>query len=87
VTFNQADSVFAGMSQPQLQHALNEAQRALIKLQIGERAVTVTYSQGEGTRHVQYKSTNPGALVQLINELKACLGLAPVARRGFRVSF
>jgi hypothetical protein len=87
MTFNQNDSVFAGMSQPALQAALSSAQTALIALQSGAQVATVTYSMGEGNRSVTYRRSNPGALVQLINELKACLGMATHARRGFRVSF
>jgi gpW len=87
VSFDQNASVFAGMSQEQLRAALGKAQNALIELQTGKQVVTVSYAEGEGNRSVHFSNTNPGALVQLINELKACLGLARTARRGLRVSF
>lgn len=87
MAFNQTASIFAGMSQPALQAALNSAQAAYIALASGAQVTTVTYSQGEGNRSVTYRRTNQGALVQLIGELKACLGITPYSRRGFRVAF
>ena len=87
MSFNQDDSVFAGMPQAQLQAALSAAQTALIALQSGQLATTVSYANGTGNRAVTYTRTNMGSLVQLIGELKACLGLASHARRGLRVGF
>lgn len=85
--FEQSASVFAGMTQPVLQAALASAQAALIAMQTGAQVVTVSYGEGNGTKHVQFRATNSGALVALIGELKACLGLADRARRGIRFSF
>lgn len=85
--FQQDRSVFAGMSQTALQGALNSAQSALIALQTGTQAVTVSYGEGNGTKHVQYRVPDIGGLVQLIGELQACLGLRRHARRSFGVSF
>jgi hypothetical protein len=87
VKFQQSESVFAGMTVPTLQTALANAQAALIALQLGQQVVTLSYGEGNGTKHTQFKATNPGALVQLINELKACLGMSDRARRGLRISF
>lgn len=80
-------SVFAGMTPAALQAALNSAQTALVALQSGQQAVTVSYGEAGAQRHVQYKAPEIGGLVQLINELQACLGLRERARRGFGVAF
>ncbi len=85
--FNQNASVFAGMSRQALQAALDDAQRALVKLKLGEKVVTVSYAEGEGQRSVHFSSAKEGSLVQMINELKACLGISRHARSGFRFSF
>lgn len=87
MTFDPNYSVFAGMSPTALQAALNSAQTALIALQSGAQAVTVSYGEGDGSKRVEYKAPNAGGLVQLINELQAQLGLRRHARRGFGVSF
>jgi hypothetical protein len=80
-------SVFGGMSPAVLQNALDNAQTALIALLSGQQVVRVSYGEGAGTKHVEYKAPQIGGLVQLINELQACLGLRRRARRGFGVSF
>jgi gpW len=85
--FNINYSVFAGMSPTALQTALTNAQNALIALQSGSQVVTLSYGEGVGTKHVQYRAPEIGGLVQLINELQACLGLRRRARRAFGVSF
>ncbi|MDE2469238.1 MAG: hypothetical protein KGL35_10975 [Bradyrhizobium sp.] len=87
MSFNQDKSVFAGMPPAQLQAALTAAQTALIALQTGQLVVTVSYANGSGNRSATYSRTNMGSLVQMIGELKACLGLASRARRGLRFGF
>lgn len=86
-TFNLSRSVFAGMTPAQLQLALANAQQGLIALQSGQQVATVSYGQGNGTKHVQFRQVEQGALVQLIQELQACLGLRPRSRAGLRFSF
>jgi hypothetical protein len=80
-------SVFAGMAPTALQAALSSAQTALVNLQTGAQAVSLTYGEGNGTKHVTFQRTEIGGLVALIGELQACLGIARHARRGFRLSF
>ena len=87
MAFAQSNSVYAGMSQPALQQALSSAQTALIALQTGQLVATVSYGEGNGTKHTQFRPTNMGALTQMINELQACLGLRRNARESFGVSF
>lgn len=87
MSFNPNLSVFAGMSPMVLQNALNSAQAALIALQSGQQAVTISYGEGNGTKHVEYKAPEIGGLVQLIRELQAQLGLRRHSRRGFGVAF
>lgn len=87
MTFKLNRSVFAGMSPAALQTALNNAQQALIALQSGQQVVRVSYGEGDGSKHVEYRAPEIGGLTQLINELQACLGLRRHARRGFGVSF
>jgi hypothetical protein len=87
MAFDQNHSVFAGMSQPALQAALAQAQTALIALQSGQQVANISYGEGGGMKHVTYRVPEMGSLVQLIGELKACLGLSDRARRGMRISF
>jgi len=87
MAFQVDKSVFAGMSQQALQTALGNAQSALIALQTGQQVVTVSYGEGTGTKHVEYRAPQIAGLVQLIDELKACLGMARHARRGLGISF
>lgn len=86
-SFNPNLSVFAGMSPTALQAALNSAQTALIALQSGNQVMTVSYGEGNGMKRVEYRATDTGALVQLITELQAQLGLRRHARRAFGLSF
>lgn len=87
MAFSQNASVFAGMSQAALSQALSDAQQALIALQTGQQVVNLSYQEGNGMKHVSYSKPEMGGLVQLIGELKACLGISDRSRRGFRFSF
>jgi 3-hydroxy-3-methylglutaryl CoA synthase len=87
MAFRLNDSVFAGMSPTVLAAALSTAQQALIALQTGQQVVTVSYGEGSGAKAVTYRAPDKGGLVQLINELQACLGLRRHSRRGFQASF
>lgn len=83
--FNPNTSVFAGMSTPVLQQALTSAQTALIALQTGQKIVSASYGQGDGTKSVTYTQANIGDLTMLIRQLQLQLGVIHRARRRMRV--
>lgn len=85
--FNPNTSVFAGMSTPVLQQALTNAQTALIALQSGQKVVTVSYGQADGSKSVTYAQTNIGALTLLIRQLQEQLGIIHRARRRMRIAY
>ncbi|HEX7906849.1 MAG TPA: gpW family head-tail joining protein [Paraburkholderia sp.] len=85
--FNPNTSVFAGMSNPVLQQALTSAQTALIALQSGQKIVSASYGQGDGTKSVTYTQANVGELTMLIRQLQLQLGVIHRARRRMRVAF
>lgn len=75
------------MSTPVLQQALASAQIALISLQTGEKVVTVSYSQADGSKSVTYTPANIGALTLLIRQLQQQLGIIHRARRRMGVVY
>lgn len=82
--YNPNTSIFAGMSQMQLQTALNAAQQALIDLQMGAKGVDFSYSQAGGTKHVRYTETDIPKITALIQQLQAQLGIVCAPRRALR---
>lgn len=66
---------FVGMTVPALQGALEKARLALIDLESGTTVATVSYAQGEGNRSVTYTRADSYRLRQLIEDLKAALGM------------
>jgi len=82
--YNPNTSIFAGMSQAQLQAALTAAQQAYINLSSGAKAVTVSYAQGNGSKSVTYQQTSVANLNALIKQLQAQLGIVRHPRRPFR---
>lgn len=76
-------SLFAGMSQQQLQAALTAAQNALIQLQSGTAAVSLSYTQGDGGKSVTRRIASIADCSRLIIQLQVALGIrrAPRARR------
>lgn len=62
-----------GMTDAQLQAALAAAQQAYIDLRTGDKAVTVAYAQGDGTKNVTFQATNMVAVQRFILELQAAL--------------
>ena len=73
-------SVFEGMTRAQLVVALTAAQTALIELQTGNKAVSMSYSQGDGAKSVTRKMTTTGECRALILQLQIALGIAPRRR-------
>jgi len=85
--YNPQTSTLAGMTQAQLQVALANAQAALVQLQTGSKAVSLSYSQGDGGRSVTYTAANMAGLTQFIMQLQQQLGVPGVKRRALRVIF
>lgn len=73
--------VLTGLTQGQLQVALNNAQQAYLDLVTGNKGESYTYTQGEGSRSVTYTRANLMMLTALIRELQQALGIACRARR------
>lgn len=82
--YNPATSIFAGMTQQQLQCALNAAQQAYVELSSGAKVVTASYTQGDGAKTVTYTPATLPNLVALIKQLQAQLGIARTPRRPSR---
>jgi hypothetical protein len=77
-------SIFAGMSPSDLQAQLTALQQAYLELQSGERLVSASYSQGDGTKNVSFAPTDMARLTATIRQLQQELGIIPRARRSLR---
>lgn len=87
MAFDPSQSLLAGMTTVQLQAALASAQQAYVDLMSGTKAVSLSYTQGDGARSVTYQQTNIQQLVAFIRLLQAQLGLTSAARRPVRFNF
>ena len=86
--FNRNTSLLAGAMTPaQLQDALAKAQQAYIDLAAGSRGVSLSYTQGDGTRSVSYQHSSLSDLVALIQLLQAQLNIVSNPRRAMRFKF
>ncbi|NHB89599.1 MULTISPECIES: gpW family head-tail joining protein [Photorhabdus] len=86
--FNPKTSLLAGaMTREQLQDALTKAQQAYIDLASGQRGVSFSYTQGDGTRSVSYQQSGIADLMALIQLLQAQLGIVARPRRPVRFRF
>lgn len=85
--FRPLQSIFAGMTQAQLQAALTAAQTAYIALMSGGKAVRVSYTEGESAKSVDFTPAEGPGLANLISELQAMLGIKREPRRPVRFSF
>lgn len=79
-----------GMTQQQLQAALANAQQAYLALMSGARTVTLSYSQGDGSKSVSYDRVEGGIaqlriLIQELNQALGNIGCTP--RRFSRFSW
>jgi hypothetical protein len=79
-------SLFDGMTQQQLTAALISAQTALVELQTGGRAVTMSYAQGDGSKSITRKMGTVAECAALIRQLQIALGIAR-PRRAARFVF
>lgn len=87
VRYNPNTSLFAGMSQDQLQTYLASCQQAYIELQSGAKIASVSYAQGDGSRAVTYTQANATGLAALIKQLQQQLGMPGVRRKALRPVF
>ena len=87
VPFDPGDSVLTGMSTPALQALLTSAQKAYSDYLLGQKTVTVSYTQGDGSKTVTYDRTNLAQLTSLIRLVQAMLGINTMGRRPVRFDF
>ena len=73
------------MSTLAMQTALANAQAAYVQLQSGSKAVTLSYTQGDGSKTVTYTPATVAGLVELIGQLQQQLGIVRHARRPIRL--
>ena len=85
---NPKSSLLAGLlTAEQLQEALTKAQLAYLDLGAGEKGVSFSYSQGDGTRSVSYQQTDMTWLKSQIQLLQAQLGIVPRPRRALGIRY
>jgi len=70
----------AGMTPEQLKSAMAEAQEAYTELQTGNKGVSFSYAQGDGTRSVTFQGTSLANLQVFIRQLQQALGICPCSR-------
>lgn len=85
--FDPSQSILAGMTTAQLQAALTAAQQAYTELMTGQKGVSFSYAQGDGSRSVTYQQTNMQQLASFIRLLQAQLGIVTMVRRPARFNF
>lgn len=65
----------AGMTPEQLKAALAAAQEAYADLLLGNKGVSFSYAQGDGTRSVTFQGTSLANLQVFIRQLQQALGI------------
>ncbi|MBE0152704.1 phage head-tail adapter protein [Serratia fonticola] len=68
-------STLTGIPAERLRAMLEEAQQAKFDIMMGNRGVSFSYTQGDGTRSVTYQQTNIDQLNELIAEIQTALGI------------
>lgn len=79
--------IFIGMTTPQLQEALANAQQAYLDMQLGNKGVKFSYTQGNGSKSVEYFPTSTQNILALILQLQQKLGMVSRARRPARFNY
>lgn len=79
-------TTLAGIDNTTLQTWLSTAQAAYLDVMTGNKPVTVTYAQGDGTRTVIYQKTDITNLTMFIKSLQVQLGIS-TGRRPMRPYF
>ncbi|KWK75778.1 gpW family head-tail joining protein [Burkholderia ubonensis] len=76
-----------GMSTADMQSRLAALQAALFDLSAGQKIVTATYNQGDGTKSVTYQTTDIMQIQRSILMLQKALGITCHYPRARRVLF
>lgn len=71
---------FAGMTQAQLQALLAQAQQAYVDVMLGNKNVSLSYTQGDGAKAVTKQMTSQANVLAFIMMVERALGM-PCARR------
>jgi hypothetical protein len=71
---------FSGMSQNQLLAARTAFQNALIELTSGKAIVSVSYTQGDGSKSVSRRVTNVAEINAMLSQINALLTGRPARR-------
>lgn len=74
----------AGMTPEQLKAALAAAQEAYAELLLGNKGVSFSYAQGDGTRSVTFQGTSLANLQMFIRQLQQKLGLCSCSRSRYQ---
>lgn len=74
----------AGMTPEQLKAALAAAQEAYTELQTGNKGVSFSYAQGDGTRSVTFQGTSLANLQVFIRQLQQALGIPTCSRSRYQ---
>lgn len=74
----------AGMTPDQLRAVLTAAQDAYIELMTGQKGVSFSYAQGDGTRSVTYKTTSLENLNQFIRQIQQDLRMCSCSRSRYQ---
>jgi hypothetical protein len=85
--YDPSSSILAGYDPTQAAADLQTAQKAYVALCSGQQVVTVSYTQGDGSKSVTYRQTDIANLVQLIKQLQAQLGIVARPRRALTPRF
>lgn len=76
--------IFYGMTTDERVAALASAQKAYLELSTGSKAVTLSYTQGDGGKSVTFTQASLVNLTILIKQLQVSLGLLRRSRRPMR---
>ena len=81
------NGILAGMPRASLQSMLTSAQQAYAEMAMGKKTVSLSYTQGDGTRSVAYQPTSMAQLTQFIMQIKRALGMPGGGRRQVRFRY
>lgn len=87
MTYNPTNSPLAGMSNADVQAALNAAQKGYVELMTGQRGVHFSYAQGDGVKTVYYDKVDQQTLLHFIDMCKAQLGMPTRRRRALGIRY
>lgn len=80
-TFPVRCGVFAGMSQAQLEALLVQAQTAYAEVMLGNKLISLTYTQGDGNKAVTKQVSTPAQVLVFMMMVQQALGMCCARRR------